>query len=196
MTQSKAIFLSLHLNVKSIVVIPLSRRSEFLLVLILVVVSLSSICVVYNYCIKTSFFLVWISTKYRVLKLRFHQVLKKLQKAIIYNLCRFVKRSRYISIKNPLQSTQGQLKGLYFISNLKMPPRNLWVELTLFQREGGGADFAHFITAWFAACLLESSEYTSGHMAYKLVKTDMKPTTKSFTSMPCQNEKGWELQSV
>ena len=126
MTQSKAIFLSLHLNVKSIVVIPLSRRSEFLLVLILVVVSVSSICVVYNYCIKTSFFfLVWISTKYRVLKLRFHQVLKKLQKAIIYNLCRFVKRSRYIRIKNPLQSTQGQLKGLYFISNLKMPPRNL-----------------------------------------------------------------------
>ena len=56
MTQSNAIFLSLHLNVKSIVVIPLSRRSEFLLVLILVVVSVSSICVVYNYCIKTSFF--------------------------------------------------------------------------------------------------------------------------------------------
>ena len=126
MTQSKAIFLSLHLNVKSMVVIPLSRRSEFLLVLILGVVSVSSICVVYNYFIKTSFFfLVWISTKYRVLKLRFHQVLKKLQKAIIYNLCRFVKRSRYIRIKNPLQSTQGQLKGLYFISNLKMPPRNL-----------------------------------------------------------------------
>ena len=44
---------------------------------------------------------------------------------------------------------------------------------------GGGADFAHYITVWFAACLLERSEYIFGHIADKLVKTDMKPTTKT-----------------